>query len=124
MRNKSIKYINFFLAGSIILMLGFKVYHIRKIIFDIDLLKQQLKPIRAHIKPGSTIGFDITTRYAASFMVMQYVMAPKTLILNSSPDSVIIIKNKTDSLFDVKHYHVIVQSIAGDREISLIKKDK
>jgi hypothetical protein len=124
MKTRLIRYVNFFLTGAIILMLGFKVYHINKIDFEIDLIKKQLKPIKDHIKPGSTVGFDVTTRYAASFMVMEYVMAPQVLVLNSSPDSVIIMQDKTDKLPDVKHYQIITQSIVGEKEILLILKIK
>jgi hypothetical protein len=120
-----IRYLNIALAVAIPLIVVVKVYHINKITsFDIDRLDKQLTPFKSFIKPGSRVGYDVHTKYGGIFMAVEHVMVPTLLSLDMTADSMIVLRDKNDTLKTFPKYRIISQNTDKDRIAELIEKIK
>ena len=118
------KHINIGLLLAIVVILVSKIYYINRISFDIDTLDQQITPLKKYMRAETPIGYHVNTQYAGIYMAVQNVMAPRILYINLKPDTLIMIRDKTEKVKGIEDYQVIAENTLGERIVSLIKKIK
>jgi hypothetical protein len=102
--------------------MAFKLYQVNRISFDIDLLANQLAPVKKDITLNSSIGFYTNYGNSDMYIKTQYLLAPCVVLNKLTPDTLLILQNKADTVKQFNNYRTISQNQNGT--VSIITKVK
>lgn len=118
-------YIKCMLCGLIVLILGYKIWKLNHVKFDLDVLDKQVQPIKKSIQPGTTAGIYAINGDAAFIIQLQYVLAPVLTTDKNTADTLIYIHTQQQDLSTTMvNYRVIKQTDYKNMVIALITKAK
>jgi hypothetical protein len=120
--NKQLIYAALLFAIVILVVTG-RLYQLNKTNFDIDILGNQLAPIKKLLPSDASVGF-YTNRPSAMFIETEYIMAPLVLQNRLDCDTILTIRDTTIKTYDFRGYKAICTTKQGVLIVSLMIKNK
>lgn len=117
-------YTKYILSGLIVLMIGYKIWKLNRIDFNLDIWTKELQPIKQNMLDGSEVGVYDSIKNPARIPQLQYVLAPVIISDRTTADSLLFIRPMAQALDLKGNYTLIKEVTVQDVIISLAVKKK
>jgi hypothetical protein len=106
------------------LIIIFRLHQLNNVKSKIDVLADQLIPIKKLISYSSSIGYYDNQSYSAVFFDAQFIMAPIVLVRTQRTETLLVIQDRKSMMMKFPDYKVIASNTKGDINVSLLKLNK